>query len=487
MNILFCASEAVPFAKTGGLADVASALAKSLSKMGHEVSLFMPRYPMVDLTCYNLKIIFDDVEIALGEDKYNVSFFEGKIPGSEVVVYFVDSEDFFTSYNGLYQIEGKDIEENLERFSLYSKALFFLLRLLENKPHIIHVNDWQCGLIPAYLKILYKDDPLFSPMASVFTIHNLAYQGVFSKKKFDLLGLPEFCLENEALGYGNSFSLLKSGLVYADIINTVSTTYAQEIQTPELGFGLDALLKKRKSDLFGIINGVDYSLWDPKHDKVITKRYSHQTLSLKQENKWALQKKQNLKPDPQIPLLGIISRLCDQKGFDTLAKSMDDLMGLNVQLVVLGTGDAKYHQIFEALKEKFPKQLGVNLGFDSAMAEEIYAGCDMFLMPSHYEPCGLGQLISFKYGTVPIVRKTGGLADTVIDYTEDPKKGRGFVFEEPKDFIPAVKRALNLFQKDAFHWLELQKRIMTLDFSWDASAKEYITLYSKALDKINNR
>jgi starch synthase len=308
---------------------------------------------------------------------------------------------------------------------------------------------------------------------------------LFPKDKLPLTGLGWEEFRPEALEFWGQIALTKAGFVYADVINTVSATYAREIQTPEYGCGLDGLLRARSADVYGIVNGLDYFVWNPATDKDIPKRYSAATLSLKVQNKIELQRRNNLPQKKETPVIGMITRLADQKGFDILAGAMEEIMGLNCQLVVLGTGDQKYHDLLLKLKQKYPDHLGLNLKFDAILAEMIYAGADMFLMPSRYEPCGLGQLISFKYGTVPIVRRTGGLADTVHEFNPKTGEGEGFVFQEYSTpaLLGAIRRACATFHKKTL-WQPLQEKIMRLDYSWDASAKEYVSLYLKALAKI---
>ncbi|MGB9613425.1 MAG: glycogen synthase, partial [Candidatus Margulisiibacteriota bacterium] len=340
----------------------------------------------------------------------------------------------------------------------------------------------------AFLKLLYKDDPFFKRTATVYSIHNMGYLGLFPKEKLPLTGLGWDQFRPEALEFWGNIALTKAGFVYADVINTVSETYAKEIQTPEYGHGLDGLLRFRSHDLYGIVNGIDYEVWNPATDHNIPKRYSLATLSLKVQNKVELQRQNDLPQRKEVPLIGMITRLTDQKGLDILVGAIEDLLHLHCQLVILGTGDPKYHELLKKMKNKYANCLGVNLKFDAILAELIYAGSDMFLMPSRYEPCGLGQLISYRYGTIPIVRKTGGLADTVENFDSRSGEGTGFVFEEysAKALLEAVKRAIETYHKKTI-WRVLQENVMQLDYSWEASAKKYVALYMKALEKIGIR
>jgi starch synthase len=477
MKIIFISPEVVPFAKTGGLADVAGSLPKALKEIGHDVRVIMPLYGKIKNPKSEIRIF------KIGSEE--VSVHEGRIPDTEVPVYFVAHEKYFGSREELYQVRGVDYPDNLERFSLFSQAVVQFLKELDWRPDIVHGNDWQSALVIAYLKVLYKDDPFFKRTATVYSIHNMGYLGMFPKEKLPLTGLGWDQFRPEALEFWGNIALTKAGFVYADVINTVSETYAKEIQTPEFGHGLDGLLRFRTQDVYGIINGIDYDVWNPATDKDIPKRYNAATLSLKAQNKLELQKQNDLPQKKETPVVGIINRLTDQKGLDILAGAIEEIMHMHCQLVVLGTGDPKYHDLLKAEKQKHGDHLGVNLKFDAILAELIYAGADMFLMPSRYEPCGLGQLISYRYGTIPIVRKTGGLADTVHDFNHKTGEGEGFVFEEysSEALLNAVKRAIETYHKKTL-WKPLQEKVMELDYSWDASAKKYVSLYMKALAKV---
>ncbi len=459
MKILYLASEVVPFSKTGGLADVAGALPKALKLIGHDVRVYTPRYKNTKAAPY--------------------------LPESEVPVIFFEDDKYFGGRAELYQIKGVDYPDNLERFAAYCRAILPRLKEQNWRPDVIHCNDWQTALVSAYLKLKFKDDLFFQRTAAIYSIHNMEYLGLFPKDKFPATGLESSVFTPEGLEFWGKIALAKAGLVYADAINTVSETYAQEIQTPEFGVGLDGLLRARAKDVYGIINGIDYAVWNPATDRNIPKRYSPATVSLKVENKLELQKQNNQPVDKNIPVIGLISRLTDQKGLDILTAALPEILKLDLQLVILGTGEPKYHKLMPQLQKKYPKKLGINLKFDAMLAELIYAGSDLFLMPSRYEPCGLGQLISFKYGTVPIVRQTGGLADTVREFDLKTRAGEGFVFEkyESQALVAAVQRAVSVFRQKGF-WTDLQTKVMKLDYSWDASAKKYVALYSKALDKI---
>lgn len=466
MKVLFCSSEVVPFAKTGGLADVAGTLPLALEKQGLEVKIVLPRYRMVNPQKFNLKSIDKNISYAKLEDS--------------VDVYFIENEKYFER-DGLYQDKGVDYPDNLERFTYYCLQTLELAKKINFKPDIIHVHDWQAALILIYLKTLYKNDPFYKKVKTVFTIHNLGYQGLFPKEQFPQTGLDWQLFNIESLEFYGKVNILKGALIFSDRITTVSPTYAQEIQTPEFGCGLEGVLHKRKADLVGILNGISYEEWDPLKNKVLLKNYGPDTIEDKYVNKNALQQIGGLDVDTNVPLLGMITRLADQKGLDIFAEIIDEFMQLPLQFILLGTGDQHYHVLFENIKKKY-KNSAIYLKFDPILAYKIYASSDMFLMPSYYEPCGLGQLISLKFGTIPIVRKTGGLADTIIDYEPFKENGNGFVFAsyEAGALLETVKRALCVY-KDKQAWRSLVRKAMDFDFSWEQSAKKYMQLYKELI------
>ena len=457
MKIVICASEVVPFAKTGGLADVAGALPLALEDLGHEVIIVMPRY----------KAITDPKIQRLKEDISCCSI------GKKIKVYFIENDKYYNR-DGLYGDKNGDHKDNSARFSYYCKRALDLLPEINFKADIIHVHDWQAALIPVYLKALYKDKPFYKNIKTVLTIHNIGYQGIFSKEEFPKLGLDWEFFSIDMLEFYGKVSFLKGGINSCDIINTVSPTYSREIQTKEFGFGLEGILSDRKDKLFGILNGLDYTIWNPETDKFIAKNYAFSSIKDKYKNKMELRKICKLPAKKDIPLFGIVSRLAEQKGFDILAEAIEKICNMDLQLVILGTGDLKYHTLLEGMVKKYPKVISLNLKFDDSLAHKIYAGSDIFLMPSKYEPCGLGQLISLRYGTVPLVFKTGGLADTVT-------KDNGFVFDSYKkeELVKTMQKALNSF-KNLNKWTALMRQGMQCNFSWDESAKEYLILYEKA-------
>ncbi len=483
MKIIFVTSEMVPYAKTGGLADVCGTLPKELADLGHEVCVGMPRYKKIDTTKFGLKKVVEGLEVPLGSEKKFARVYT-TVHQEKVEVYFIDSTEFF-GRDELYGTPQGDYPDNDRRFIFFQRAALEFFRITNFKPDIIHCHDWQTGLIPVYLKTLYKSDSFFKRTKSFFTIHNLAYQGNFPPDTLPTTGLGWEEFHMERLEFYGKASFLKGGIVYADVVTTVSERYAEEIQTKEFGCGLEGVLKKRKADLYGIINGIDLEEWNPETDQDIAANYSLGNLDKKQVNKEALQKENKLEASPDIPLFGMISRLADQKGFDILAPILGDFATkLDAQFVLLGTGDEKYHVLLRQEMKKYSKRFGINTLFDNKMAKRIYAGSDIFLMPSYYEPCGLGQLISLRYGTVPLVRETGGLADTVTDFNSKTSEGTGFVFKEYKSqaLFKTIERAIQVF-KDKKAWRELIKRGMKCDFSWKASAKKYIDLYQQAEKK----
>jgi starch synthase len=413
------------------------------------------------------------------------------LPGQKVRVqiYFLDNQEYFGSRNSLYvdPMTGEDYPDNDERFILLSRSVFELICKLGWIPDIIHCNDWQCGLIPAYLKTVYKDEEQFKNFKTLFTIHNLAYQGVFPKSVFKKTGLPEELNSEKGVEIYGKVNFMKSGLIFADAINTVSETYADEIRTDEeLGAGLKNVLAKRKNDLYGIVNGIDTKVWSPEKDKHLPKKFSAKNIEGKVVNKKELASKFRFEYSEDIPIIGIIARLFDSKGMDLIKEAFPELMKLNIQMVLLGTGDKKYHKFFENMASKHRDKFAAYLGFNDDLAHLIEGGSDIFLMPSRYEPCGLNQMYSLMYGTVPVVRETGGLADTVMKFDEKTGEGNGFVFKQydAKAMIKEIKRALKVFD-DKKAWSKIMKNGMKSDFSWNSSAKRYIDLYKTILSNEN--
>ncbi len=475
MKILLCASEIAPFAKTGGLADVAGALPLALAGLGHDVRAILPRYRAIDRK--TLRQTGEPFTVRVGAQSLPVTLWESSFPKTSIPVYCVDQPGCFDR-DELYGAQGKDFPDNLERFTLFARAVLEALPRLRWQPDVIHCNDWQSGLVPVYLKAAG------SPIATVFTIHNLAYQGLFPKGLFPVLGLDWREFTPEGLEYYDQISLIKGGLVYADLLTTVSPTYAREIQTTEYGVGLEGLLQHRAADLVGILNGIDQDEWNPSTDAALPARYSPANLAGKRECKVALQREQHL-PVSEAPLIGMITRLTDQKGIDLLAAAWPALIKTKAQFIILGNGEPKYHALLTAMVKKYPKQVALNLKFDVGLSHRIEAGADLFLMPSRFEPCGLNQMYSLRYGTVPVVRKTGGLADTVVDTTPATvarRTANGFVFEAytAKALTAVVQRAVTSYAKPAL-WRQLISTGMQQDCSWRRSAGEYVRCYERAL------
>ncbi len=487
LNILFVSSEVEPFAKTGGLADVSSSLPKAIKESGHEIRIMMPRYRFISERRFKLHDIIrlKDIPIPVGNsvELGNVkSSFISNLK-DKVQVYFLDNEKYF-GRDGVYQnpASKKDYLDNDERFIFFCHGVIETLKRLGWQPDIIHCNDWQTGLIPAYLKTLHSNDPFFKNVKTVFTIHNMAYQGSFPAETFAKSGLPKDLFKPEGAEAYGKFNFLKTALYFADVITTVSQKYAEEIcHSEELGAGLNGLLSHRKKDLHGILNGIDYHQWNPLTDDHIYRKYDLKSIEAKSDNKKALTKRFGLQYSESIPMVGAISRLVEQKGFDLVLEAMDELMKLDIQFVLLGSGDPKTEKKFEAFHKKYSSKMGVFFGFDEELAHLIEAGSDLFLMPSRYEPCGLNQMYSMRYGTVPIVRATGGLDDTVEDYGGNGK-GTGVKFEkfDAKDLVKAVQRGMKIYQQ-ADEWKKLMRNGMMKDFSWEHSARKYVGLYKELL------
>jgi starch synthase len=488
LRVLFAAAEVVPYAKVGGLADVAGALPKALAASGLDVRLIMPLYGSISKKDFGIRKIQKMSPVAIPPEGEKTSFWQATLPDSEVQILFVENRAFF-GRAGIYAHPqtGQGYDDNALRFSFYNRALVEYIRGSGWIPDILHGNDYHCGLIPVYLRTRYGDDPVLQGIKTVFSIHNLAYQGRFPMDIFSRLDLPDHLARPMgALEFFGDINYMKAGLIFSDVLNTVSERYAQEIQeSGEYGAGLEGVLRSRSADLYGILNGVDYSRWNPETDAFIVHHYSREDLSGKENNKAALLKTFQLpQRSGRIPLMGMISRLADQKGFDLLLEKAEQMMQLDLQLVILGTGQKEYHRQLQQVAQRYPDKLGLALTFDNALAHQIEAGADLFLMPSRYEPCGLNQLYSLRYGAIPVVRATGGLADTVTDVDAEPESGNGFVFDnyDAEEMMDAIARAIDAYA-DQSEWQRLVKRAMGFDFSWARSAERYRQLYGKALQK----
>ncbi len=483
MKILFVVSEVEPLAKTGGLADVAASLPKALQAQGHDVRLVIPRYRSLAAHPIKLKPASARLAINVGSRVLEGQVWQGKLPATDIPLYCIGQEALFDR-EGLYQEQERDYPDNLERFSFFSQAALYLLPQINWQPDIIHCHDWQASLAAAHLKFgPLSRELFFSKTATVLTLHNLAYQGVFPKSKWQATQLSDTAFSVNGFEFYDQINCLKGGIVSAARLTTVSSTYAREIQTPEFGCGLDGLLRARTKDLTGILNGIDVETWNPATDRHLTAPYTAKRLLGKQANKRALQKRLKL-PENNHLLIGMIQRLVDQKGIDIVLQASEKLAAMPLQLAVLGTGDAVYHRNLEQLVRRYPDRIAVTLGFDEALAHQIEAGSDAFIMASKFEPCGLNQMYSLRYGTVPIVKRVGGLADTVVDLEDAQNPPTGFVFEEhsPAALITAVTRALAAYQDRAL-WLKLMRTGMRQDFSWSKSAAAYVRVYESALRK----
>lgn len=480
MKIAFAASEVVPYAKTGGLADVAGALPKALEQLGHEVRVFMPLYSDIDQLKHGLEPLdyLGWIGVKIGNTTRYFSVRQGQLPDSTVPVYFIDCPDYF--HRG--SIYTSDWDEN-ERFILFSRAVIITMQWLGFSPDVMHCNDWQTGLIPAYLRTVYAWDALFRHTACLFSIHNVAYQGRFAADTVYKAGLPasEYYLGGPFEFY-NSFSFMKIGILYSQVVNAVSETYAHEIMTPDFAHGMDSVLRYRARDVHGVVNGVDYSVWNPETDRLIPRNYSANEIQGKRENKRALMQTMNLGTDDKIPVVGIVSRLTPQKGFDLLPDMFSEMMKFDFRIAVLASGDQRYEDFFRWAAAAYPDKIGYYAGYNNELSHLIEAGSDMFLMPSQYEPCGLNQMYSLKYGTVPIVRKTGGLADTVNDYHETEGNGEGFSFLDysPLALYLTVRRGIIMYNNHKDKWQEIIQRGMKKNYSWEVAARKYEELYQKA-------
>jgi len=479
MHIAFAASECVPFSKTGGLADVVGALPRALAALGHQVSVYLPRYRQTKLT--DPQTVVRSITVPF-DDKYrfcSVVTADTNTPAG-IRFYFVDYPQYFDR-EALYGTSVSDYPDNAERFALFSRAVLEASKIL-GVPQVFHCHDWQSALVPVMLRTLYAEDPAFREVATVFTIHNMGYQGLFPPDTLPLLTLPWDLLTISKMEFFGQVNFLKGALVLSDFVTTVSKKYSQEIQTTEYGFGLEGVLRNRAATVTGILNGVDYDEWSPQSDKFIVAKYWPQDLDGKLQCKHDLLHAFGVtNADSKMPVIGVVSRFAAQKGFDLIAQIMDRLAREEMIMVVLGSGDKLYEDMFQRLNRQFPNKIAAKVAFDNAIAHKIEAGADMFLMPSRYEPCGLNQIYSLKYGTVPIVRATGGLDDTIEPWDARTGKGTGFKFSDytGEALLATIKQAL-LAYRDPSSWQTLMRNGMSRDFSWGASAREYGKIYERA-------
>lgn len=490
MNILMIASEVVPFSKTGGLADVVGSLPKALADAGHAVVVVAPLYRCardagIDLIPTGVK-----VSVPIRERTTVGAVWQATLPDSEVTVYLIENDTYFDRA-GIYGEGGTSYGDNCERYAFFSRAALEATLALGLKVDVVHTHDWQTALVPVYLKTIYRSNPGLAEAASLLTIHNLAYQGTFWQFDWPILGLDWAHFNWKELEFHGNINLLKGGLVHADFLSTVSRTYAREIQTPAFGYGLEGVLADRAADLVGIVNGVDYSQWNPKTDRLLPARYSPKDLSGKATCKRELQALFGLPEEAGVPLIGSVGRLAAQKGMDILIEALPRIVQRGAQVVILGTGDGGLEHVLREVAGAFPDRIGVAVGFDEALAHLVEAGADMFVMPSRYEPCGLNQIYSLRYGTVPVVRATGGLKDTVRGATPTGiAKGTatGYTFQEDSaDALANIfAKALRLY-KDRKAWERLMQNGMAEDWSWTRSAETYIDVYHRALRRTGRR
>ncbi|WP_028307950.1 glycogen synthase GlgA [Desulfitibacter alkalitolerans] len=474
MKVLFVASEATPFIKTGGLADVIGSLPRELKNHGIDVRVIMPKYGEIHDTIKKKMKVVKRFTVPIGWQSQYCGIETLTYKG--IVFYFIDNEQYFK------RPELYGYWDDGERFGFFCRAVIDSLPYLDFKPEIIHSHDWHGALVNTLLHIQYKNSDFHSSIKTVFTIHNLHYQGIFPRDILDLFGIDYSHFNvNELEFYGN-VNFMKGALVHSNILTTVSKSYAEEIQTPYYGHGLDGLLRKRSNDLYGIINGIDYDEYNPESDQHIFKTYSSRSISNKRINKLKLQKLLGLPVTNCVPIMAIISRLVPQKGLDLISHVLDDILNEDIQLIVLGTGLKEYEDLFKKAASEYPDKVSANFMFDEKLARRIYAGSDFFLMPSIFEPCGIGQLIALRYGTIPIVRETGGLKDTVTSYDELNTHGNGFTFANINalDMLYTIRRAISYFQNKP-EWTKIRKNAMECDNSWNSSALQYVNLYTKLL------
>lgn len=476
-TVLFCAAEVFPFAKVGGLADVAGALPESLSALGNSLYVAMPFYKKAQDACKKQKLKLNPAgtyKISMDGKEEKGEIFQAK--WNSVNMLFVAHDGFF----GRDDVYG--YHDDLQRFTFFSRSALEAAKLIDVKPDVIHAHDWHASLIPCFLRTHYKYDSFFNRAAAMYTIHNLAYQGVFEVSALKVLGFGWEVFTMDQLEFYGRVNAMKGGIVYSDAVSTVSEKYMEEIQTPEYGEKLDGLLRSLKQKLHGITNGIDLDVWNPKTDKAVAKAFDANDAGGKTECKRALQKECGF-PETNAPLFSMVTRLADQKGLDILAPLMEDLLKQDAQFVILGTGTKNYEALLDELSKKYPEKLKVFLKFDDALSHRIYAGGDFFVMPSRFEPCGLGQLIAMRYGTLPVARKTGGLSDTVTDFEKNKEKGNGVVFEAytKEALSQAFSRALKLY-KNAAEYKSVMQRALAFDASWENSARKYLQIYETIIE-----
>lgn len=483
LKVAFITPEMAPLAKTGGLADVTGALPKYLSRLGQlEVTAWLPLYREVKKRNLNLKPLASNIKLELLPAGLQTSFSIFEYQAENFKVYLIEN-DFYFDRDYLYGAPSGDYPDNGHRFAFFCLAALTGLQLINWKPDIIHAHDWQAALTLAYLKHVLPNNSFYQKTRSLFTIHNLAYQGLFPPEVLGQVGLPFYLFNPEDMEFYGQVNYLKAGLLYSDAISTVSPTYSQEIQTPEFGFGLDGVLRKRRHRLFGILNGIDYQEWNPETDPALPAHYSRQAPAGKFLCRQELLHYFGFDSQGKKPIIGLVSRLAGQKGFDLLVNSLDEILKRDLYLIILGTGEKHIQDMLIEAAKKYPGKFGLKIAFDDRLARLIYAGSDFFLIPSRYEPCGLTQMYSLRYGTIPIVRSTGGLKDSIQEFDPERLEGNGFLFQEyePKSLLAALDRALSFYQRQPF-WSKLKDNAFCSDFSWEKAAANYHELYLKILE-----
>ncbi|MTI79474.1 MAG: glycogen synthase GlgA [Firmicutes bacterium] len=475
MRVLFVASEGGPFIKTGGLGEVIGSLPKALRKTGIDVRVILPKYKDIPQHYHTKMRYINNIIIPLGWRKQYCGLF--KLIHEDVTYYFIDNEYYFKR-DGIY-----GFYDDAERFAFYNRAVLEALPHLDFKPDVLHCHDWHTGMVSMFLKVHYSHISFYQNIRTAFTIHNLKYQGIFPKEILsDILALDESYFTPDGIEYYGQVNYMKGGLIFSDIITTVSNTYVFEIQTPYFGEGMDGVLRNRQDNLFGIINGIDYEEYNPMTDKLIFKNYDQNSLQFKKVNKQKLQMLLGLPEKDHIPIVAIVSRLVSQKGLDLIIHLLDEILETDIQMVIIGNGEKEYENNFKEAQTRYPEKISANIHYNSQLAHRIYAGSDMFLMPSRFEPCGLGQLIALRYGCIPIVRETGGLNDTIQSYNEINDTGNGFSFKNfnAHDMLYTIKRAVKFYHQTEI-WNNLVKKAMSGDYSWNISAKKYLELYQKLI------
>jgi starch synthase len=482
VKILFATSEVAPFSRAGGLADVSQSLPLYLARLGHEIVVVTPKYRVAQPLKPAVKNLGLTLEVPISWMKKSAQVFQSSLR-EPLPVYLIGRDDLYDR-EGMYGNEYGDYQDNAERFIFFSRAVLELCTALKWRPDVIHCHDWQTGLIPVYLKTIYSAHPELRRTATLFTIHNLGYQGLFWHYDLHLTGLGWELFTPQGLEFFGKINLMKGGIIFADILNTVSPTYRREILTPENGFGLEGVLQDRSGDLYAILNGVDYEIWNPEKDPHLPAPFSSAALENKKVGKARLQERFQLKRKAECPIVAVISRLLDRKGLDLIRQIFTKLMDLDMAVIVMGQGVDQYQNWALELAKKYPGQIGLEMNYQDSLAHQIQGGADLLLMPSRYEPCGLDQLYALRYGTIPIVRGVGGLDDTVEDYNPQTDQGTGFKFRDydADKLLQTVQRALAVY-RDKPRWSRLIQRAMAQDFSWARSALEYQGLYQKAAGK----